>query len=121
MKPLSTPWSVGSPGEIPSFGISERATVSLPPWSRRLGEPGCRCLHGSLFVVGMVDVGAAAPDVQCLYAEAAASGTMESSSSMRRGSFSTWLVWQLCVAWAMGLSARSMRPGLTSRRGGGPG
>ena len=42
MEPLSTPWRMGSPGEIPSSDLSERAMMaatSHPPCRRRLGEP----------------------------------------------------------------------------------
>lgn len=53
-----------------------------------------------------------------------ASGIMKSSGSTRRSNFSIWLGWQICVAGAAELSARSIRPrggGLISRQGGGLG
>ena len=51
-------------------------------------------------------------------------GNNVSGSSMRWGSISTLVGWHPCPAWAVGVSARSMRSrggDPTSRRGGGPG
>lgn len=55
MEPLSTPWRMGSPGEIPSSDLSERATMAATlhsPWRRRLGEP-----DADVCVVHVVEVG----------------------------------------------------------------
>lgn len=80
----------GSLGEIPSSGSWSgrrwplcRSSLESSPWIA-----GTRMFAWFPLVVGLV-----APDCRHLFSEEVTSGTMASSGSTRKASFSTWLGW----------------------------
>lgn len=84
------------------------SATSRPSWRRRLGRLVQLLACGSL-IVGLVDVGAAAPSRGCLQVEAAASESTAGGSFMGRSCCPWWLGRRSGVTSAARLSARSTR------------